>query len=587
MPPTMPKTLPPGLTPATAKFRHSRGVTRNLSPSQAGHLRHFHNLSTTIAGEWRHMGAQVAGQEWLDSFRYQLSAMAYAAGAAHYHRLPALRSVFKTLLEGLIGKMMHKDVWSYWYCTSQSGRRVDPDIQELRKPWPDPVMRENIMFSGHLLLMVSLHAMLFNDDKYDSPDALVFDWNPIFWGMSPEKFSYTRSTLQDAILKEMERENWMGVCCEPNSVWVIFAKFSAGCAKILHSFVIIAVRCNDVRNGTNVVDGVLEKYTAAWKSKRGFQQADGLFVDWHRVKQDDMIPSGGLGFTAWACAFMNAWNSEQVHALYSTQALGFLNKMPEDGRINLNSLAVGRAIRTLVKEEGADPDAPATIAKARAMAGPPRMGGFARPEFGYVAMWLSEVADAATLAGLLRHADTFLRPTWERGGLFYPRCDANADAAGNWTRVDPFSGNAAIGYARLNVRDGQRAMWAAPWDRARFARYAYVDGVDLGAGVDFLRGAWDAERGAMVVTVRTWDGASTTITPVFRNLPLGDYGVYLNGELSEVRSVTSVGDAVEVLLDIGGQPKLPNWFLDCRARLVPTLQFFTVNPDVKALCRVD
>ncbi|KAJ7492018.1 hypothetical protein FB451DRAFT_1216683 [Mycena latifolia] len=526
----LPKSLPPGLL----------GDSPKLSASQAGHLRHFHNLSTTLPGEWPHMGVQVPGQEWLDSLRYQLSAMAYASGAAYYHRLPALRSVFKTLLEGLIGKMMHPEVWSYWYLTSQSGRRLDPDLQELRKPWSDPVVRENIMYSGHLLLMVSLHAMLFDDDKYDAPDALVFDWNPFFWGMGPEQFSYNRSTLQEAILREMEREKWIGVCCEPNSVFVV-----------CNQFPIIAVRYNDVRNGTNVVGGVLEKYTAAWKSKKGFHHGDGLFVDSYRVKQDDMIPAGGVGFTAWACAFMNAWNSEEVHALYPTQALGFLSRVPEDGRINLNGPVIGRAIRALVKEEGADPDAPATLEKARAKAGPPRKGGIAKPEFGYVAQWVSEVADDATVDGLLRHADTFLNPTWERGGLFSPRCDENTDAAGNWTRMDPFSGNAAIGYARLNVRDGQRKMWAAPWDREHFARSPYVDGVDLASGVDFLRGAWDAERGAMVVTVRTWDGSSKPITPVFRNLPLGTYGVFVNGELVEVRSLASADDTVEVPLVVG------------------------------------
>jgi hypothetical protein len=71
--------------------------------------------------------------------------MAYAVGATHYHRLPALHSVFKSLLESLIARMMDKEVWGYWYLTSQSGRTTDPDIEELRKPWPNPVVKENIM----------------------------------------------------------------------------------------------------------------------------------------------------------------------------------------------------------------------------------------------------------------------------------------------------------------------------------------------------------------------------------------------------------------------------------------------------------
>jgi Linalool dehydratase/isomerase len=71
--------------------------------------------------------------------------MVYAAGAVHYHRLPAMRSMFKALPERLIAKMLHGEVWGYWYLTSQSGIRTDPDLKETRKPWADPVCKENIM----------------------------------------------------------------------------------------------------------------------------------------------------------------------------------------------------------------------------------------------------------------------------------------------------------------------------------------------------------------------------------------------------------------------------------------------------------
>lgn len=73
--------------------------------------------------------------------------------------------------------------------------------------------------------MVSLYAMLFNDDKFDKENGIEFHWNPIFWGMGPEKFSYTRQSLQAAILEGMEKENWMGVCCEPNSIFVVCNQF--------------------------------------------------------------------------------------------------------------------------------------------------------------------------------------------------------------------------------------------------------------------------------------------------------------------------------------------------------------------------
>jgi Linalool dehydratase/isomerase len=131
----LPKTLPSHVTSSLPK----------LSKEQAGHLRHFYNLASQIDGEWRHMGGQDPGQEWLDAYRYQLATAAYAAGAAHFHRLPALRSMFKDLMGKLIHKMLRRETWGYWYLTSQSGIKLDPSLTELRKPWADPNKKENIM----------------------------------------------------------------------------------------------------------------------------------------------------------------------------------------------------------------------------------------------------------------------------------------------------------------------------------------------------------------------------------------------------------------------------------------------------------
>lgn len=120
-----------------------------LTREQCGHLRHFHNIASSLPGEWAYMGAQEAGQEWDTSYRYQLATMMYAAGAAHYHRLPTMRGMFKTLMRQIIQKMLRREVWGYWYLTSQSGIRLDPDLKELRKPWADPVVKENIMVYMH------------------------------------------------------------------------------------------------------------------------------------------------------------------------------------------------------------------------------------------------------------------------------------------------------------------------------------------------------------------------------------------------------------------------------------------------------
>lgn len=225
---------------ATEKHQHQQELQQPQAPDlskhpkltreQAGHLRHFHNLVTQPDNDWNLMGSQEPLQEFLDAYRYQLATMAYAAGVAHFHRQPALRSIYKKLLRQTIHKMLLRAVWAYWFNTSMAGIATDPDLKELRKPWADPVVRENIMYSGHLLMMVALYGMLFDDDEFERPGSLEFLWNPLFFGMGPEKFSYDAGSLQDAIVKEMEGNGWIGVCCEPNMVFVVCNQFpvSAG-----------------------------------------------------------------------------------------------------------------------------------------------------------------------------------------------------------------------------------------------------------------------------------------------------------------------------------------------------------------------
>lgn len=70
--------------------------------------------------------------------------------------------------------------------------------------------------------------MLFHDHRYDEENSILFDWNPIFFGMGRETYSYTRFSLQEAILKQLERENWMGVCCEPNMIFIVCNQFPVG-----------------------------------------------------------------------------------------------------------------------------------------------------------------------------------------------------------------------------------------------------------------------------------------------------------------------------------------------------------------------
>ncbi|KAF2099441.1 hypothetical protein NA57DRAFT_65513 [Rhizodiscina lignyota] len=515
-----------------------------FSRQQAGHLRHFHNLASATDGNWPHMGAQEPGQEFLDAYRYQLATMAYAAGLAHYHHMPAMRSLFQPLMRNLILKMLRREVWGYWYLTSQSGIRVDPDLKELRKPWADPVVTENIMYSGHLLLMTSLYAWLFDSDEFEKPGSIVFNWDPIFWGFGPEAFKYDNRSLQRAILNEMERSGWAGVCCEPNLVFVV-----------CNQFPLIAMRYNDVRDGTDTIGEILPKYRAATAERKMIQTDDSLYVNAWRMRQKNVMPAHGLDFTAWANAFMNTWNSDFVRSVYDKQSLGYITNI--DGKTEVQHTMVGTKFRELVNKEGAAPDSPETLKHAKEFFFSNKgmiKFPYTQPTFGYVVKWLSELGKTAELNALLDYADARLKPTWENGGLFYPRNDQQVDEDANWTHMDPFTGNAAIGYGRFNVEDGQKKMWDHPWTREDVAKRPYVDGLDLSQDVDCLRGSWDEDMQGMIVTLKSWDAAVHKISFTVKNLPNGHkWAVYRNGALSTTTSASNIDirDAVgEEELDI-------------------------------------
>lgn len=516
------------------------GAFPKLTKEQAGHIRHYHNLASLPDNCWNHMWSEDYLQESMDAYRYQLATLVYGAGIAHFHRLPALRSVFKPLLRRFIQKMLLRDVWSYWWNTSQGGKVLNPDQLKPRQQWADPVVRENIMYSGHLLLMVSLYAMLFDDDEYEKPGSLTFDWDPQFWG-TPEKYQYSTKSLQDVIVREMEKNNWLGVCCEPNVVFVI-----------CNQFPLVAIRYNDVRNGTHLFDEIKPKFLAAWERKKGMLDPNGQIVHMWMVQQDEVIPAPTVIGSAWCGAYMNAWYSEFVYDTFEQQRRGHLTNV--NGEVRLQSFWVAAEIIKLCAKDPAthDPDSAATIAEATRIvkAQNPEVDHMVAkaPGVGMIVQWLSELGKEEYLTPLLETIDQEMHPTWENGGLFYERRNDFQPATA--ICMDPYSSNAGIAYGRLNVHNGQKQMFEQPWTHDFLARRPYVDNVDLSQGVDFLRGQWSADEGALVVTLKAWDGRDHEITPIFENLSQGTWGLYVDGRLHKVQDVAEVSGSVSIRVPV-------------------------------------
>lgn len=247
---------------------------------------------------------------------------------------------------------------------------------------------------------------------------------------------------------------------------------------------------------------------------------------------------------------MNTWNSEEVRARYDGQTLGFLTEV--DGKTRLQGSNVAMAFRELVLEEGADPKDPDTLVKARQ-----NSSKFVSPVIMFetitwvtFTMMLSELGKKKELADILEDLDNRMNPTWESGGLYYPRNDGVYDDDWNLIHMERHSGNSGIAYARLNVEDGQKKMWEKPWTREILQSRPFVDGVTYADGVDFLRGVWDENARAMIVTLRSWSGDERKIRLQVKNLPKGDWDVYVNGRLSDT---VHQAEFVEVAQVVGAE----------------------------------
>jgi hypothetical protein len=249
-------------------------------------------------------------------------------------------------------------------------------------------------------------------------------------------------------------------------------------------------------------------------------------------------------------AFM-PWNYKLIQSMYPSTGDGFLQRA--GCRINVHPPAVTNAIKEIIAKEGGQHDSPTVIARARERTANAKLSKkpYLSPIFGYIAQWLSEVAGPPDLDALLLHADIYLHPSWSKGGLYYARCDTGWDKDGNYTYVEPYTGNAAIGYARLNVKDGQKKMWDQPWTKEDVENRPWIDGVGLEQDIDCLRGRWDEEQTAMTATFKTWNGRRVAIRPVVKMLPPGTYGVYVDGELKRVANIASPTEEITVDLEVG------------------------------------
>jgi len=491
---------------------------RGLDALQRGHLHHFDKLSRLPTNDWSLMGGRSIGQDDFGAYRFQLAYMAYAVALTYLHRMPAAPGLFKPLFRRLFDKLLLPEVWLYWRDVSRGGSVFNRHLSDQYQEEWDPVRRDNIMYSAYVQSLALLYSYLFDDSELAKPGAITFKHWSYFWGGEPKVFAYDENSLNEHLYWLMVQSGFLGVPCEPNCIF-----------QICNQPALLGFRLHDLRHGGTRAQEVTQAYEAAWRQFGRIGDNGHYHV---MLAADTKVVRPNLGrapwVDAWTGALMNMWNRDFVHANYPRQ-VGELVTRGIDG-----TLSVVPPARTEVMGERIVSD---------------------DCDFGWVAAWVSEMGDEATLGGLLAHADRFMNPTWADGGLYYPRNDEAEDRFGNRTLVEPHTGNVLLGYARLNVPDG---LWHLYNEKLTDDFFTAPALTQVGADID-LHAAWFRDDVLRFRMSRRAQGEDTVV--VGRTSSRGAWVLECDGhELARGRggSVESGDSADLVLSEAGIQLRSPS-----------------------------
>ncbi|HKP51027.1 MAG TPA: hypothetical protein VJ183_00080 [Chloroflexia bacterium] len=209
-------------------------MTRQIPPSNnktLGHLNYLHGILTQPAGQWEGFyRAQSPSMNF--ALRYQLAFATYAL-AAMAQRTPAYRAPYAEAMRCAIERMLDVSTWGYWRApevasrTTDDGRRttddtvssghiavlVSPHQRIPAGPPSDPIVHNNLQYSGHLSTMLGLYEKVTGDRHYDQPFTLSDPDSGV-------SFTYTHTEVAQRIFSQMRDNRFGGVCCEPGMAYV-------------------------------------------------------------------------------------------------------------------------------------------------------------------------------------------------------------------------------------------------------------------------------------------------------------------------------------------------------------------------------
>ncbi len=203
------------------------GQSPPLTRESLGHFAYLHRVLTAPPDGAAWPGFYIPQADTMNfGLRFQIAFAAYAVAAAGL-RTPAYTRPYVEALGAAIERMRDVRVWGYWRrATPASGGESAEPAGHLAvllaphgraagplPPPADPIVQDNVQYSGHFGTLLGLYERAGGDDRYDRPFDLVDPESGV-------RFTYTHGMVAARLVEQMRANYFHGVACEPSCAYV-------------------------------------------------------------------------------------------------------------------------------------------------------------------------------------------------------------------------------------------------------------------------------------------------------------------------------------------------------------------------------
>ena len=484
---------------------------------------------------------QEVNESGLSANRYTVAYSSYFLAAEQYHKFPAWSEAIQPVFDRLILRLLQKQMWQYWATESEGIAKFEPNMDKPYTPSKDPVGHANIMYSGHLLMMINLYESLYRDMKWDKPGSIVFKWD------DNTQFVYDNKSLQELIAQQFLSNPIPGVECERNAI------FSA-----CNQFPLIGLKLYDELHNTRNFAAVAPLYkkwfeenfidpetsNIAWfyliKQKSFFSEKNPYYgnksdsAEKKLVKEGvDFVSAGNDGAVG---TFMHAWNPEIMEKIYpALKKKVFTADSKDFGKLRTDVFI---------------PDA----------------------QYAYWACYVAEMGDESALKELFKTIDSIYSPVWVDGTYHYPYNEnVSAPSIGSPdegkkngeepkkvlqsqccnTHIDKMQppqsdvSDRVIGLARALPKNGMYNMVNKPFDEKHFSEPS-ISGVDI-TKVILKRAIYDSEKKALIISTLPQNTGGVSGFKVIRLDPAKSYELFVNKDKKEtIKGKSELSVSIEI-----------------------------------------